>query len=234
MSREPLTQESPTSSDWDRYWTASRKSEVVYTAIADVYRKLIIRQSLKRTFARHIPIGCLCLHAGAGSGDVDLGVSDRWEVIGLDFSWEATQRYRAIHDGQSPVIHADNFNLPFTDNQFECIFNLGVMEHFNVNQIEEMLIEFQRVLKPEGKIILFWPPRYGLSVVLLKVFHSLVHSLKSDFIPLHPQEISLIRSRKSIRKVIQKAGFQSITFSFQLRDLYTHEIIVASVGSKRI
>ena len=229
MSDESLIEESPTSSDWDNYWTGTRNSDAVYSAIADQYRKLVIRRSLMRAFSRHIPSGSMCLHAGAGSGEVDIALADKWNVVGLDFSWEALGRYRTIHSQSSLIVQADNFMLPFPNSQFECIFNLGVMEHFDSNQIYEMLIEFRRVLSPDGKLVLFWPPIYGLSVLALRTFHGLARKVKKDFSPLHPKEISLIRSRESVRDLLVRAGFCNISFKFELRDLFTHEVVVASV-----
>ena len=225
----------PTKDDWNKYWATSRKSEAVYGAIADFYRKFIISASLKRTFKKFVPPGALCLHAGAGSGEVDRALSHEWRVTGLDFSIEAVNQYRKRHSSKDcMVIQADNFHLPFGAKKFDCIFNLGVMEHFTTIEIKEMLVEFRRVLKDDGIIILFWPPRYELSVMVLHAAHWIITRFNSSFTPLHPREISLIRSRRATRQLAESAGFTDITFKFAVRDLFTHEILVGHVGNGRV
>ena len=43
----------------------------------------------------------------------------------------------------------------------------GVMEHFSPQEIIEILKQFNNVLIPGGKVVLLWPPVYGLSVIAL-------------------------------------------------------------------
>lgn len=222
-----MTSSTPTASDWNDYWRVSRRSEAIYAWIANIYRKFIICKSLKRSFARHVARGSVCLHAGSGSGEVDLVLLRDWKIYGLDFSREAVSRYQSSHDRVATVVQADNFFLPFKNNQFECVFNLGVMEHFTQTEIKAMLAEFKRVIRPGGVVILFWPPVYGLSVLSLKVVHWIVRLVNPRFKPLHPAEISLVRNRSSIRQLLLEAGFADIMFKFELRDLYTHEVIVS-------
>jgi ubiquinone/menaquinone biosynthesis C-methylase UbiE len=218
----------PTREDWNQYWVTNRRSEAVYGIIADFYRKFIISATLGRTFRKYVPLNSLCLHAGAGSGEVDRILSPHWRLTGLDFSNEAVKQYKLRHTNpDSTVIQADNFMLPFSENKFDCIFNLGVMEHFTSSEIKEMLVEFRRVLKDDGVIILFWPPRYGLSVIVLRSFHWIITKFNPEFTPLHPREISLIESRRLTRQLVESAGFTRVSFKFAARDLFTHEVLVA-------
>lgn len=219
---------SPSADDWDTYWLAQRKSESVYASIAQLYRKLIISRSLARIFRRHVPRGAKCLHAGAGSGEVDVVLNGEWEIIGLDFSHEATMKYRSAHGENDSVLRANNFDLPFPENCLDCVFNLGVMEHFEMSEIEAMATEFLRVLRPGGIIILFWPPTYGTSVVFLRIVHKLAQLMQPGFKPLHPREISLVSSRRKVRTLLESVGFTQVQFRFEARDLFTHEVVVAT------
>ena len=218
---------SPSAKDWDSYWLAQKTSQSVYSFIAKIYRKVVISRSLSRSFKRHVPQHALCLHAGAGSGEVDIPLHSKWQVIGLDFSYQAVAKYHLIHTKKKSVLQADNFDLPFPDSSFDCVFNLGVMEHFTLTEIHEMMSEFNRVLVPGGKMILFWPPTYGLSVVVLKIFHQVARRIQPDFKPLHPQEISLISSRKRVKVLLEQARFNLVEFRFELRDAFTHEVVIA-------
>jgi ubiquinone/menaquinone biosynthesis C-methylase UbiE len=228
--REQRHQVAPSANDWDNYWSEQRKSEAVYGVIADFYRRRIISKSLRRAFTRYVSPGSHCLHAGSGSGEVDRTLENKWSVVGLDFSYEATLRYRQRHSTESVIVQADNFKLPFSDDKFDCVFNLGVMEHFGLDEISAMLVEFRRVLKPNGVIILFWPPVYGLSVIVLRVVHKLIMLFNKGFTPLHPREIWLIRSLKQIRRTMELLNYKDVRFRFEIRDLFTHEIIIANSG----
>lgn len=224
--------ESPSSKDWDSYWLAQKTSQSVYSWFAKIYRKVIISRSLSRSFERHVPQHSLCLHAGAGSGEVDIPIQSKWHVIGLDFSHQAVAKYHLVHKKRGPVLQADNFHLPFPDGTFDCVFNLGVMEHFTFTEIHEMASEFNRVLVPGGKMILFWPPTYGLSVAVLKIIHRVARRIQPGFKPLHPQEISLISSRKNVKVLLEQACFNLVEFRFEFRDAFTHEVVIAQKPSR--
>ena len=75
------------------------------------------------------------------------------------------------------MIHDSIFSVPVPDSSFDGIYNLGVMEHFTEDEIMGILKEFHRVLKSNGKIILFWPPEYGLSVQFLKFAHFILNKI---------------------------------------------------------
>lgn len=208
-----------------------RRSERAYARVATIFRKTVIRRSLKRSFNKHIPPGSHCLHAGSGSGEVDQCLVDNWFIYGLDFSAHAVNQYRTAHARSTPVVLGDNFYLPFRNSQFDCVFNLGVMEHFTDAEIVSMLNEFKRVLKKDGKVILFWPPVYGSTVIFLRIIHTFARLIRPDFKPLHPKETSLIRNRSSIRKLFKSVGFSEITFRFEALDLFTHEVISARASN---
>ena len=53
------------------------------------------------------------------------------------------------------LIQGSVFKTNFENKKFDGIYNLGVMEHFNLQDIEN-LNEFNRILKDDGKIILFF------------------------------------------------------------------------------
>jgi len=64
----------------------------------------------------------------------------------------------------------------------------------------------------------------------LHTSHWIITRFNSSFTPLHPKEISLIRSRRATRQLAESAGFTDITFKFAVRDLFTHEVLVGHVG----
>ena len=167
------------------------------------------------------------LHAGCGSGQVDVNLAQKTNLTALDISPKALFKYRNFHDDNVEIIHGDIFNMPFNKNKFNIIFNLGVMEHFTEAQIKQILSEFKRTLKDDGTIILFWPPIYGLSVKFLKILKKMIYFFVKKNIVFHPDEITLIKSKKHAEKILKNSGFNIVQSYFGVRDFFTHEIIVA-------
>ena len=102
------------------------------------------------------------------------------------------------------------------------------MEHFNEKDINRILLEFKTKLDDQGKIILFWPPEYGVSVKFLKFVKTSINFIFKKNIDLHPDEISLIKSKQHAVGILNKAGFKIIQSYFGIRDLFTHEVIIAT------
>lgn len=61
------------------------------------------------------------------------------------------------YSGMKPDVETDLRKLPFKDNYADEIHAIHVLEHFYVWEIEDVLNEWKRVLKPEGLIVLELP-----------------------------------------------------------------------------
>jgi ubiquinone/menaquinone biosynthesis C-methylase UbiE len=100
------------------------------------------------------------------------------------------------------------------------------MEHFNAEEINLILREFRRVLKPNGVVLLFWPPKFGLSVMVLKGAHYVLNNALKKNIQLHPHEITHISSRRHAEQILSAAGLTLVDYGFGVTDLFTHAIVV--------
>ena len=60
------------------------------------------------------------------------------------------------------TVRADAQALPFKDGQFDIAFNAGVLEHFTDEQLERVVDEMMRVVKPGGLFVAFCPNRFNL------------------------------------------------------------------------
>lgn len=212
---------------WDLYWAAKeRTSNHIYDFIADFYRKFIIRGALNYFIKKYLTVGAKVLHAGCGSGQVDTDIAKFIKIVALDSSREALKLYKQNIKKYYQIIHGDICVMPFTDNSFDGIYNLGVLEHFNKNEIKKALKEFYRVLKPGGKIIIFWPPKFGPSVIFLNSVHYLINNILQKKIRLHPPEISLLSSQKEAVKIFKIHGFKIKEIYFGPKDLFTYIVII--------
>ena len=72
------------------------------------------------------------------------------EYIGVDVELSGH-----CHENEDIDVYYDGKTLPFEDNSFDSIFSSEVFEH--VSNLEEILNELNRVLKPEGMMLVTVP-----------------------------------------------------------------------------
>lgn len=220
-----------TAADWDDYWAVQRKGTGLmvrlYEKIAAFYRNNIIRPTLDHHLAYVFQPGSKLLHAGCGSGAVDETASTRYKITACDFSHLALIRYGGLVGNQAERVEADLFHIPLREGSLDGLYNLGVMEHFDGNEVQRLLCEFRRLIRRDGRIVLFWPHEFALSVTVLKIVHFVLNDILGKGIHLHPAELTRIRSRHHAAGLLAQAGFQLESFSFGWRDLFTHAVIVA-------
>jgi ubiquinone/menaquinone biosynthesis C-methylase UbiE len=214
--------------EWDVYWSAKNEaSSKIYEIFADFYRNTIIKPTLNHFIYQFLPKGSSVLHAGCGSGKVDQDIVFSYNVTALDISYLALQIYDRINLQKALLIQASIFDMPFENDSFEGVYNLGVMEHFTEEEINQILREFKRVLKPNGKIILFIPPVYGLTVWVLDFTHFILNQILHRNVKLHPDEITRIKSKQHVLQLLEKAEFKYVDYYFGIKDLFTQVVIVA-------
>ncbi|MEK7159866.1 MAG: class I SAM-dependent methyltransferase [Patescibacteria group bacterium] len=220
--------------EWDKYWTKKKTaSQTVYRAIASFYRKLIIKRALNHFLEKEFKKGAVLLHAGSGAGQVDKDLRKNFDITALDISTEALKLYKINNGPSSKTLKASIFEIPAKENAFEGIYNLGVHEHFTKQENEKIFKEFKRVLKDEGKLVLFWPPKHSLSVNILNSAHFVLNDILKRKIRLHPDEISLIEGKTQVENFLKDSGFKMTKFYFGPKDLFTQCVIVAKKSTTK-
>jgi ubiquinone/menaquinone biosynthesis C-methylase UbiE len=214
--------------EWDKYWTKKKtKSQIVYKTIASFYRKHIIKKALNYFLENEFKNGSKLLHAGCGTGQVDQDVITKFSLTALDISGKALRLYKLYNGDKAKLMKANIFKIPTKNSTFDGIYNMGVMEHFTKEENEKILLELKRILKPNGKIVLFWPPKYGPTVLFLNSTHFILNNLLKRNIHLHPEEISLLESREQVKQILKQTGFKLLKFYFGPKDLFTHCVVIA-------
>lgn len=211
---------------WEGYWQNKiQASGVVYDLIATAYRNLVIRRRLNSFVRRLFPRGANLLHAGCGSGQVDIELQDEMKITAVDISVPALRLYHLNNPTVHCLRHASILDLPFDSQAFDGVYNLGVMEHFTRTDIVKILREVHRVLKQQGKVVLFWPHSLASSVIVLKLAHWLLNRVLKSQVRLHPAEVSLF-SRRAIEPTLNEAGFEISEHYFGIRDLFVQVVLV--------
>ena len=218
---------------WDGYWSRARGAERpgVYERCAEFYRRQFISRfgaHLLASYLRNEP-GCHYLHAGCGSGGSDQRLAfDKPTFHELDYSMVALRmnRERAMAIRRR-FLCGDLLALPYRSETIDGIFNFGVMEHFDEEAIGRILAEFHRVLKPDGRLIVFWPPVFGLSVLALSSWLGIVNRFRRRPLQLYPDEVSRLKSFGWAKTLLARHRFRVIRMQFGWRDLFTQVGVVA-------
>lgn len=219
------------SSEWDWYWNKDRNKFFykLYDFFASFYRRKIIASALFYFLDKNFNRGTHLLHAGSGIGEVDKSVLKFFKVTAVDFSTKAVSIYKKKNPGSYQVVLADIFKLPFNNDSFDGAYNLGVFEHYDDEDVVLILKELSRVVKKGGRIVIFWPPEFGLSVLFFKFFYFVNNLLGLNRIKFYPDEINRLRSKSQAMNLFAKANVSLIDFYFGWRDIFTYCVVVGEV-----
>ncbi|MCJ7694953.1 MAG: class I SAM-dependent methyltransferase [Anaerolineaceae bacterium] len=153
--------------------------------------------------------GMALLDVACGMGMmVVCGEKQGLKSFGIDISFMAIQRAKKVF-GLSRMSTSEGEKLPFTDNSFDLVTNLGSLEHFL--SIEEGLSEMRRVVKKDGVVAIYLPNSYYLVDVLWEVG-------RKGYGPTHSQIIERFATFGEWRDLIEAHGLKvKQTYKYNLR-----------------
>lgn len=114
------------------------------------YSGYILRKKLLRAIVRHSK--CMrgrMMDFGCGSKPYK-SLFTVTEYIGVDYQGQGHS-----HEQEDIDVFYDGIKLPFPDNHFDSVFSTEVFEH--VFNLEEIIVEIKRVMKPGAKILVTCP-----------------------------------------------------------------------------
>lgn len=213
--------------NWDPYWAKKREwSSFIYEQIASIYRCMFIKRNLEGSLRRNFPPSSMLLHAGCGSGQVDQNLHHRYGITAVDISPQALYLYSQHNPAAREIRHANILRLPFPDAAFDGAYNLGVVEHFSHDEIRAILRELRRVVRPGGRVVIFWPHRRATSVFVLKIVHHLFRKFIDPDKAFHPPEPSLTSGQRETASILRGAGLEPVSYLFGASDLYIQAVVV--------
>jgi len=154
---------------WDEQWSIKQKSSSILEKIASLFRQTLISQLVSYYVNKYFKIG-VYVEAGCGTGETSVRLR-KWGFtrIGLDISPEALRRAKRQRTYNHYIL-GDIFNMPFKDESVDGLWNVGVMEHFNQEELSQIFHEFNRVLKSTGCCLFFWPWVLAPSHITLRLY----------------------------------------------------------------
>ncbi len=113
---------------------------------------------------KHISSDDKALDLGCGNGVFLAILASRCEkIVGIDISADmlsdCSKTLERLGIANVKLINATSEKIPLPDNEFDVIFLVDVIHH--IEQLQESILEIYRVLKPEGKLLVFEPNKYN-------------------------------------------------------------------------
>lgn len=95
------------------------------------------------------------LNAGSGTGNDHMNIVRNVRPGGLSVALDISSEMIALTKmkTESPCLRADISKLPFRHDSFDKIFSSYVLDLVPVNRIKNVFLEFHRVLRPGGKLV---------------------------------------------------------------------------------
>lgn len=206
---------------WENHWENLEKPSF-FSRFAKWYRLNLRARAVRNAFNRHFPLQGVFVEAGSGSSQTSSRISrEGKKLIAVDYSTRALALAKQYMD---ECKKADIRKLPFKKNHLDGLWNLGVMEHYPAEERHKILREFHRVLKPGGRVLLFWPTPHASDKIVLSFIESLYSFFgkKKQFFPNEPGRVN----EATARAELQQAGFNVIGSYMPLWDCWTQMVVV--------
>lgn len=160
--------------------------------------------------------GMRVLDVGCGKGEVTVQAALAGaEVYGLDYAEGSLSLSRASLQvlpeetrKRAALIQADAKSIPFSDESFDRIFILDLIEHLHDWELRTALRELHRLLKPGGYVVIHTlPNRWALDAAYpfaRFVFRSLPRSPRNEYEKkVHVNEQDIVH----VYELLRRAGF---------------------------
>lgn len=213
--------------DWSGHWAEARQNTAVQRFFS-WYRRVVFSRTVRHYCERYFPPTGIFLEAGSGTSETSMRLDKlggRRILVALDIVPSVLKRCHPIMDVR---LAGDIFCLPFAGASLDGLWNVGVMEHFTEAEIDSILSEFRRVLKPRAPMVLLWPGSDSVPQKLLAIVQRLVRVCGRPGFRFHPPEIGQLRSLRQGRRILERNRFEVLHLGFGLRSLFAFKVLVGS------
>lgn len=131
--------------------------EVAYRTGSDIWTHVPYAQVLSEMLPK-LPVDSLVLDIGSGRGLWAVKLAELgYRVLGIDYLPSVVSaandevRYRKL-DGRVRFIEGDVRDIPFTDNSFQLVTDIGVLQHLVPADWVAYVQELSRVVAPGGYV----------------------------------------------------------------------------------
>jgi predicted SAM-dependent methyltransferase len=134
----------------------------------------------------------------------------------VDYAGAAVKIAKELVEGNAlpnaHILRSSSEELEFKTGSFDLVFLNDVVEHLYPEPLEKTMGEIQRVLKPNGQLVIHTMPNAFLS----KPLYNLIRVIGLSRGPINPHIHVNEQTSISLRALLKKSGFDSLDFSFEL------------------
>jgi len=148
---------------------------------------------------------------GSGGGMACAKFAEKgFDITSMDLSYNALQKGKSLFKSLSlnaKFTLGDLFNIPIQNEQFDLVFNQGVMEHFRLANLDASsgVKEMMRVLKKNGTLIILVPAYFSPLFFVYSFFK--VFKLVDKYWPYTDQDFL---HKHELREMMEKAGCKDV------------------------
>lgn len=205
--------------------------EDYYQELSTYINELLIKNNLNNT-----------LEAGSGSGKATILLNNRFSKTLLDISPIALKyaAYLAEKFGCKNIknIEGNIFEMPFRSESFDFVWNIGVIEHYDLREIDLIFQEMIRVCNRNGVVAVGVPNFYSGPIIKAWILK------KIKFFPGYKLDTEKFYKVKDIKNILKNASekmdreinYIHIKYFGSPLIMETPKFIIKSIGSpiKRI
>jgi SAM-dependent methyltransferase len=215
---------------WSKHWSKENQHTVAQKFFS-LYRKAVFARTVQYFVNHYFPPQGILVEAGSGTAETSMRINKfggTRKLIAVDIVLPVLEHCHPVMDSR---LCGDIFRLPFGNSSVDGIWNVGVMEHFTHEQIDQIMREFHRLLKEDACLIMLWPGVDSIPQRMLRVMEKAINlRMREDKFQFHPDEISQIKSLREGRQVLTRNGFRVLEVEYGLRSLFAFKTLV---GKKR-
>jgi SAM-dependent methyltransferase len=216
----------PEFTDWTAHWSAENQNSLSQRFFS-FYRKAVFARTVAYFIDRFFPREGVFVEAGSGTSETSMRIDKAGGarvLVAADLILPVVAQAHPIMDLR---VGADIFHLPFADESLDGLWNVGVMEHFTHDLIDDILIEFRRVLRPGAPLLLLWPGTDSLPQKALRLVERVANTRRDGpRLQFHPPEISQLHSSDEGREVLRRNGLDPVFVDPGPRSLMAFKTVV--------
>ena len=213
---------------WSKHWSENNQQSLSQKFFS-FYRKTVFARTVRYFVDCYFPSSGVFLEAGSGTSETSMRIDKRGGarlLVAIDIVLPILSMCHPIMDVK---VCGDVFHLPFQKNSIDGIWNVGVMEHFNHGQIDQIMREFHRVLRKDGQVILLWPAIDSIPQKMLHIAEKAINfKRRAEGFHFHPEEISQLRSTAEGHDVLERNGFNTLHIDNGFRSLMAFKTLIGA------
>jgi SAM-dependent methyltransferase len=213
---------------WSKHWSESNQASL-FQKLFSIFRRAVTARAIRYFLDCYFPYSGIFVEAGSGTSETSVRIEKNNHsrlLVAVDIVLPVVSICDPIMDVK---VCGDIFHLPFQGNSIDGIWNVGVMEHFTSNQIDQILREFHRVLRHESPVILLWPGTDSTPQRMLRLVEKIINlKKKGPKFLFHPEEISQLSSMKEGHDFLERNGFAVLHIDYGFRNLLAFKTLIGA------